>query len=78
MYASDTHAYTQHIYKESRKIVLMNLFAEKKLIYYIIYIMHQIRSVTQSFPTLCDPMNRSKPGLSVHHQLPEFTETHVH
>ena len=31
MYASDTHAYTQHIYKESTKIVLMNLFAEKKL-----------------------------------------------
>ena len=38
----------------------------------------QIRSVTQSCPTLCDPMNRSTPGLPVHHQLPEFTETHVH
>ena len=38
----------------------------------------QIRSVTQSCPTLCDPMNRSTPGLSVHHQLPELTETHVH
>ena len=38
----------------------------------------QIRSVTQSCPTLCDPMNRSMPGLPVHHQLPEFTETHVH
>ena len=36
---------------------------------------HQIRSVTQSCPTLCDPMNRSTPGLPVHHQLPEFTET---
>ena len=35
-------------------------------------------SVTQSCPTLCDPMNRSTPGLSVHHQLPEFTQTHVH
>ena len=34
-------------------------------------------SVAQSFPTLCDPMNRSTPGLSVHHQLPEFTQTHV-
>ena len=33
----------------------------------------QIRSVTQSCPTLCDPMNRSTPGLPVHHQLPEFT-----
>ena len=38
----------------------------------------KIRSVAQSCPTLCDPMNRSTPGLPVHHQLPEFTETHVH
>ena len=38
----------------------------------------QIRSVTQSCPTLCDPMNRSTPGLPVHHQLPEFIQTHVH
>ena len=29
-------------------------------------------------PTVCDPMNRSTPGLPVHHQLPEFTQTHVH
>ena len=38
----------------------------------------QFSSVTQSCPTLCDPMNRSTPGLAVHHQLPEFTQTHVH
>ena len=38
----------------------------------------QIRSVAQSCPTLCEPMNHSTPGLPVHHQLPEFTETHVH
>ena len=38
----------------------------------------QIRSVTQSCPTLWEPMNRSTPGLPVHHQLQEFTETHVH
>ena len=38
----------------------------------------QIRSVTQWCPTLCDPMNRSTPGLPVHHQLPEFTQTHFH
>ena len=38
----------------------------------------QIRSVTQSCPTLCNPMNHSTPGLPVQHQLPEFTETHVH
>ena len=35
--------------------------------------MYQFSSVTQSCPTLCDPMNRSTPGLPVHHQLPEFT-----
>ena len=34
--------------------------------------------VTQSCPTLCNPMNHSMPGLPVHHQLPEFTQTHVH
>ena len=38
----------------------------------------QFSSVAQSCPTLCDPMNHSTPGLPVHYQLPEFTETHVH
>ena len=38
----------------------------------------QFSSVTQSCPTLCDPMNCSTPGLPVHHQLPEFTQTHAH
>ena len=38
----------------------------------------QFSSVAQSCPTLCDPMNCSTPGLPVHHQLPEFTQTHVH
>ena len=38
----------------------------------------QFSSVAQSCPTLCDPMNRSTPGLLVHHQLLEFTQTHVH
>ena len=37
-----------------------------------------IRSVAQSCPTLCDPMNRSTPGLPVYHQLLEFTQTRVH
>ena len=38
----------------------------------------QFSSVAQSCPTLCDPMNHSTPGFPVHHQLPEFTQTHVH
>jgi len=37
-----------------------------------------VQSVAQSCPTLCDSMNCSTPGLPVHHQLPEFTQTHVH
>ena len=41
-------------------------------------ISQSVSSVFQSCPTLCDPMNRSTPGLPVHHQLPEFTQTHVH
>ena len=42
------------------------------------FIIHQFSSVAQSCLTLCDPMNHSMPGLPVHHQLPEFTQTHVH
>ena len=38
----------------------------------------QFSSVTQSCLTLCDPMDLSMPGLPVHHQLPEFIQTHVH
>jgi len=38
----------------------------------------QFSSVSQSCPTLCDPMNCSTPGLPIHHQLPEFTQTHIH
>ena len=57
----------------------------KLSVYPFIYVSHlsdtkisHFSSVTQSCPTLCDPMNRSMPGLPVHHQLPEFTQTHVH
>ena len=58
-----------HVYINEKYITLH--------IYKNIYI-YQIRSVAQSCQTLCDPMNRSTPGLPVHHQLPEFTQTHVH
>ena len=47
-----------------------------KLIMHIISV--QFSSVSQSCPTLCELMNRSTPGLPVHHHLPEFTQTHVH
>ena len=52
-----------------------NTFWNKVSIHYLSV---QFSSVAQSCPTLCDPMNRSTPGLPVHHQLPEFTQTHIH
>ena len=59
--------------------------AEWKFVFFFVctlgdyrYDLVQFSSVPQSCPTLCDPMNRSTPGLPVHHQLPEFTQTHVH
>ena len=53
--------------------------SDKCIVHYIAPLCKlQFSSVTQSYPTLCDPMNRSTPGLPVHHQLPEFTQTHVH
>ena len=52
------------------------MFIEIKIC--LIYLCPQFTSVAQSCPTLCDPMNRSMPGLPVHHQLPEFTQTHIH
>ena len=55
-----------------------NLHSQKKQDQELTVAQLQFSSVTQSCPTLCDPMNHSMPGLPVHHQLPEFTQTHVH
>ena len=57
----------------SRELPVTTFF--KALLYLLLF---QFISVAQSCPTLCDPMNRSTPGLPVHQQLPEFTQTHVH
>ena len=46
--------------------------------YYILYTEVQFSSVTLLHPTLCNPMDCSTPGLPVHHQLPEFTQNHIH
>ena len=58
----------------------MNPFIPSKIFLFLhVYeVNNQFSSVTQSCPTLCDPMDCSMPGLPVHHQLPEFTQTHVH
>ena len=46
---------------------------------YTLFLYHEkFSSVTQLWPTLCEPMDCSTPGFPVHHQLPELTETHVH
>ena len=57
-----------------------HLTVDSKFYFFIIptFSSVQFSSVTQSCPTLCDPMNCSTPGLPVHRQLPEFTQTHVH
>ena len=44
----------------------------------LVYDAQSVKSIIQSCPTLRNPMNRSMPGLPVHHQLPESTQTHVH
>ena len=61
-----------------------NIWFQDNMIYIQLSIIHflyasvQFSSVTLLCPTLCNPMNHSMPGLPVHHQLPEFTQTHVH
>ena len=70
-------SYTEYIKRSyntklKKKIPQLNLF--KKIDDSCL----QFSSVTQSCPTLCDSMSRSTPGLPVHHQLPEFTQIHVH
>ena len=58
----------------------IQLLVEKLIIYgQLIFDMGaQFSPVTQLYLTLCDPMDCSTPGLPVHHQLPELTQTHVH
>ena len=66
-FLSQSQTYGLNAYYFSK---LFNLYAEFSSV--------QFSSITQSCPTLCDPMNRSTPGIPVHHQLPEFTQTHIH
>ena len=64
-------------WKQSRSLSADEWIKKMRYIYTMEY-SDQIRSVAQSCPILCDPMSRSTPGLPVHHQLPEFTQTHIH
>ena len=77
--------YTKNFYNSTKKWVkfllthyqiryIISLWKNVQIIYHSV----QFSSVAQSCPTLCDPMNCSMPALPVHHQLPEFTQTHIH
>ena len=63
-------------------VIRASLWAETVFYFFVplIYIFSSVQfsSVAQLCPTLCESMNRSMPGLPVHHQLPKFTQTHVH
>ena len=78
----DVHLYRIEFVVFSAKVVILFTIFLNYLENYNVFQMsthiHQFSSVAQSCPTLCDPMNHSTPGLPVHHQLPEFTQTHVH
>ena len=51
---------------------------QQQILFFVLLLYVQFSSLAQSCLTLCDPMNHSTPGLPVHHQLLEFTQTHVH
>ena len=75
----------------ARYLSILLIFSKKQISLFFYYIFHftdiltlsfyfifSINSVTQSYPAFCDSINHSTPGLPVHHQPPEFTQTHVH
>ena len=63
------------VYTKSNRLPVKSFLLESAMMRLLAV---QFSSVAQLCPTLCDPMNRSMPGLPVHHQLPEFTQTHIH
>ena len=67
-----------HLYKQVLRFLGKLGRAESFSCICFISIAFQFSLVSQSSPTLCEPMNPSMPGLLVHHQLLEFTQTHVH
>ena len=77
-YKSKTHIYAIYNKPTSDLKTHIDWKWENGKIYSMQFSSVQFTSVAQSCPTLCDPMNRSTPGLPVRHQLPEFTQTHVH
>ena len=58
--------------------IILSLSTTYVFIYAALCQFSSVISVARSCLTLCDPVNRSTPGLPVHHHLPEFTQTHIH
>ena len=84
LYARPIFSHSSHPCARYLAIRSMSYALESDEIIYLVnpkqsaYLSHSFSSVTQSCPILCVPMNCSTPGLPVHHQLLEFTQTHVH
>ena len=72
------HSFIQYYLKPRIKLLLKHVYSVSINQWVLLVYLVQFSSVAQSCPTLCDPMNLSMPGLPVHHQLLEFTQTHVH
>ena len=75
---SCSYRYVSIIFQIYNLYIVVCICKPKSMNVIISYISHSVSSVAQSCPTLCDPMDCSTPGLPVHHQLPEFTQTQVH
>ena len=76
-----TETSTRHNMEESCQDLMPSKISQSQKDKYCLIPLNEVpqfSSVVQSCPTLCDPMNRSTPGLPVYHQLPEFTQTHIH
>ena len=78
MSTGKTIALTRPTFVDKVMSLLFNMLSRLVIIFLPRSQSVQFTSVTRSCPTLCDPMNGSTPGLPVHHQLLEFTQTHVH
>ena len=70
--------YVKHAFLKSVSLCISMVISLGSRVPKSIFDSVQFSSVTQLCPTLCDPMNYSTPGLPIHYQQPEFTQTHVH
>ena len=77
-YEEELNSFLMKVKEEWEKLIWNLIFKKLKSWHTVPSVSVQFSSVAQSCLTLCDPMNRSTPGFPVHHQLLEFTQTHIH